>query len=463
MNGPLVVLGDSLFDRDIEGRTERISPEPPAPVLEDLQEWVRPGGAALAAALAASGGHEVVLITALSDDDLGWELRRLIQEAGARPVSLQLRAPTPEKIRVRASGRPIVRMDRGCNGKRALGPFTEEAAEALRDASGVLVADYGRGVTDHPAMRNGLAGLVGRVPVVWDPHPKGSTPVPGVRLATPNRSEAALMAPGIEGDTLRSIAARAHLLKSSWQAANVAVTLSDAGALLVSADSPPMVFPATPAEGDACGAGDRFSSAAALMLIEGALPSEAIEAAVEIASQFVAAGGVRAISHLPQTQRPVVDPRSIDEVGRLIEMVRRRGGTVVATGGCFDLLHAGHLHLLQSARRLGDCLIVLINSDRSVGALKGPGRPLVTERERAAILNALSCVDAVVIFDEDTPERILEELRPDIFAKGGDYALSDLPEARVLDRWGGQVVTLPYLRNRSTSALIEKLAANGTV
>jgi D-beta-D-heptose 7-phosphate kinase / D-beta-D-heptose 1-phosphate adenosyltransferase len=462
MSGPLVVMGDSLLDRDIEGRADRLSPEGPAPVLEDLEETARPGGAALAAAIAASAGHEVILVTALSDDESGWELRHLIEKAGVRPVALQLHGPTPEKIRVRAAGRSLVRMDRGCDEQAGIGPMTAEAVEAFDQALGVLVSDYGRGFTAHNEIRRVLAGLSPRAPVVWDPHPKGSPPVPGVRLATPNRSEASLMAPGIEGESLRAITARARELRSSWQAANVAVTLSDAGALLVTGDSPPMVFPATQAVGDPCGAGDSFSSAAALMLKEGALPSEAVEAAVETASRFVSSGGVRFLSHPPQPEPSVVDPRSVAEARKLIEMVRRKGGTVVATGGCFDLLHAGHVHLLQSARRLGDCLIVLLNSDDSVKDLKGPGRPLVTDRERAAILSALSCVDAVVIFDQGTPEKMLEELRPDIFAKGADYALNDLPETKVLARWGGQVVILPYLAERSTSAMIEKMAAGGT-
>lgn len=267
------------------------------------------------------------------------------------------------------------------------------------------------------------------------------------------------MTPWIDGDGLAAVTARAQALKSRWQAANLAVTLSESGALLVTGNSPPMMFPATYAAGDSCGAGDSFASAAAVMLTNGALPSEAVEAAVSAASQFIAGGGAGALTPPHDAEAPNVNPRSVGDARDLIQKVHTRGGTVVAAGGCFDLLHAGHVHLLQSARRLGDCLIVLINSDKSVKELKGPGRPLVTELERAAVLSALRCVDAVVIFDQSTPEQILDELRPDIFAKGADYALSDLPEAKVLERWGGQVVILPYLRDHSTSALVEKMAA----
>jgi D-beta-D-heptose 7-phosphate kinase/D-beta-D-heptose 1-phosphate adenosyltransferase len=132
---------------------------------------------------------------------------------------------------------------------------------------------------------------------------------------------------------------------------------------------------------------------------------------------------------------------------------------VVATGGCFDLLHAGHVATLEAARALGDCLVVLLNSDASVRRLKGSGRPLQPQQDRARVLGALHCVDAVVIFGEDTPAVALEELQPDVWAKGGDYSGVELPEATVIARWGGQVVTVPYLAGRSTTALVELAAA----
>ena len=134
---------------------------------------------------------------------------------------------------------------------------------------------------------------------------------------------------------------------------------------------------------------------------------------------------------------------------------------MVATGGCFDLLHAGHVACLQAARRLGDCLVVCLNSDASVRRLKGPGRPVLGEHDRAAVLAALACVDAVVVFDEATPEAVLSRLQPHIFAKGGDYAVADLPEAKLLRWWGGEVVLLPYLEGRSTTRILEEVSRRG--
>ncbi|MBX6357764.1 MAG: adenylyltransferase/cytidyltransferase family protein, partial [Micromonosporaceae bacterium] len=146
-----------------------------------------------------------------------------------------------------------------------------------------------------------------------------------------------------------------------------------------------------------------------------------------------------------------------EQAAAVVARVRARGGTVVATGGCFDLLHAGHVATLQAARGLGDCLVVCLNSDASVAALKGPGRPLVNQADRARLLAALGCVDAVVVFNEQTPHAVLSWLRPDVWVKGGDYAdggVPSLPEAELVRRWGGQTVVVPYLAGRSTSQLV---------
>ena len=159
------------------------------------------------------------------------------------------------------------------------------------------------------------------------------------------------------------------------------------------------------------------------------------------------------------TTRHATSPASGRE---LVERVRARGGTVVATGGCFDLLHAGHVAMLRAARGLGDCLVVLLNSDRSVRRLKGPDRPLQTEADRREVLAALGFVDDVIVFDEDTPVAALQALRPDVFVKGADYRTEDLPEAAVLAEWGGEAVVVPYLGGRSTTRLVEEVVSRAT-
>ena len=499
---PLVVVGDALLDRDLDGRVERLAPDAPVPVVDDPAERRRPGGAALAATLAALDGRAVVLVTALAADEAASALRDLLAAAGVEVVDLGLTGPTPEKTRVRVDGRSLLRLDRATRPGR-VGPPGDAARRALAGAAAVLVADYGRGLAAEPGVRAALAGLPARVPVVWDPHPRGPAPVPGARLATPNRAEAARFAPEVGGDGLAAVTARARRLAERWQAAAVAVTLGPGGALLVQGAGAPMVMPAPPTSGgDPCGAGDRFAATAAALLADGALPSEAVTAAVTAASAFVATGGAAGIEPLLTPGRagapgpvpgaperegspagegaaavhsppalasppPLASPptlasapplaASLDRALGLIAAVRARGGTVVATGGCFDLLHAGHVATLRAARALGDCLVVCLNSDDSVRRLKGPGRPLVRLADRVAVLEALGCVDVVVPFDERTPEAVLQRLRPDVFAKGGDYALADLPEAELLATWGGQAVVLPYLEGRSTTQLMKEV------
>jgi rfaE bifunctional protein nucleotidyltransferase chain/domain len=179
---------------------------------------------------------------------------------------------------------------------------------------------------------------------------------------------------------------------------------------------------------------------------------------VAAATAFVAAGGAAAVGRRGPPGPAPAAATAIERAGLLVERVRADGGTVVATGGCFDLLHAGHVATLRSARALGDCLVVCLNSDDSVRRLKGQRRPLVPEADRVAVLEALDCVDVVVPFDERTPEAVLARLRPDVFAKGGDYTLAGIPEAAVLATWGGQAVILPYLEGRSTTKLMEEVA-----
>ena len=452
--GRLVVVGDALLDRDLDGRADRLAPDAPVPVVDAIRERPRPGGAGLAAALAVAAGAPVTLVCALGADEAGRQLRTLLERAGVDVCDLGLHGETPEKVRVRAAGRALVRLDRG-GGRAGCGPLTGAARTALRQATAVLVADYGRGVTGEPTVRAALAALPAAVPIVWDPHPRGAEPVPGVLLATPNATEAAAMAgggAGLAGAGLAAAEACGRALAARWGAVNVCVTLGSRGALLVAGAGAPFALPApAAATGDPCGAGDCFAATAAARLAGGALPSEAVAAAVDAASAFVAAGGASGAA----ARGFASEPRPPEGAAALAPRVRAAGGTVVATGGCFDLLHAGHVRALRAARALGDCLIVCLNSDASVRRLKGPDRPLVEQGDRAAVLAGLACVDAVAVFGEDDPRTILRALRPHVWAKGGDYAATELPEAAVLAEWGGRAVIVPYVAGRSTIGLID--------
>jgi D-beta-D-heptose 7-phosphate kinase / D-beta-D-heptose 1-phosphate adenosyltransferase len=474
-DGPLVVLGDALLDRDVEGAVERLAPDAPVPVLDEQRVRARPGGAALAATLAAADGRDVTLVTALGGDDAGAELRELIAAAGVELIDLGLDGPTPEKVRLRsADGRALLRLDRGGRPATAhsVGRPSAAARAAIGWAPAILVADYGRGVAAEPSLRAALAERAEKeVPIAWDPHPRGPAPIPGVLLATPNEREAAAFARDVEGEDVRATATRAACLRDRWAARHVCVTRGARGALLDAGGGPPLVVPAPAAGGphppDPCGAGDRFAARAAVLLAAGASAEEAVIGAVESASRFVAAGGAaafalrgdaRAVSAADPLQPAPAPADPLATARAVIAATRERGGTVVATGGCFDLLHAGHVRTLQAARALGDCLVVCMNDDASIRRLKGPSRPLVPAVDRAALLAALACVDAVVPFGEDTPAVLLEALRPDVWAKGGDYAGAPPPEAAVLERWGGRAVVLPHHAGLSTTRLIEEAA-----
>jgi D-beta-D-heptose 7-phosphate kinase / D-beta-D-heptose 1-phosphate adenosyltransferase len=445
MSGRLVVVGDALLDRDVDGAVGRVAPDAPVPVLDESSAVDRPGGAGLAALLAARTGADVALVTALGDDTAGARVAALLAAAGVAVYPLPLHGSTPEKIRLRARGQTLLRLDRGGNGSTT-GEAPAAVTDLLREAGAILVSDYGRGVARSPSLRAAVAAA--RAPVVWDPHPRGPAAVPGARLVTPNEAEARALTGAAPGVTVAGCAAT---LRDRWRAHAVAGTTGATGAVLCHAGPTPLVIPAAPAGGaDPCGAGDRFASAAALALGAGALVSEAVREAVAAASAYVEAGGPASLA-APSSSigTPVTVGPSASEV---VARVRAAGGTVVATGGCFDLLHAGHVATLEAARGLGDCLVVCLNSDASVAGLKGPGRPVVGQADRARVLSALSCVDAVVVFDEPTPHAVLSWLRPDVWVKGGDY--DELPEAEVVRRWGGETVVVPYLDGRSTSSMI---------
>jgi D-beta-D-heptose 7-phosphate kinase / D-beta-D-heptose 1-phosphate adenosyltransferase len=480
---PLVVVGDALLDRDVDGRVERLAPDAPVPVVDEVGVRVRPGGAGLAAALALADGRLVTLVTALALDASGDELRAALARSGVDVVDLGLDGTTPEKIRITSGGRSLLRLDRGGD-VTAIGSLTAAARAAIGWAAAVLVADYGRGVAAQPDVREAVQAAAGDVPLIWDPHPRGPAPVPGATMATPSLAEAVALEPEPAGSAVPAIAARAAVLAARWHAREVCITCGARGAVVAAPGGHSYSVPAQAIRGgDPCGAGDRFASRLAGALADGDDSADAVAAAVNAATRFVAAGGALAdaAGTRPSAVRSTagggakagtgpVSPAvrstgagtaragGAGRVEGLLAAVRARGGTVVATGGCFDLLHPGHIRTLQAARALGDCLVVCLNSDASVRRLKGPGRPIVGEDDRAAVLRALGCVDEVVTFGEDTPEAILERLRPDVWAKGGDYAAEDLPEARALARWGAKVVLLPFLEGRSTTRLLEEVA-----
>jgi D-beta-D-heptose 7-phosphate kinase / D-beta-D-heptose 1-phosphate adenosyltransferase len=475
----VVVLGDALLDRDVVGRVERVCPDAPVPVVDvdDVRE--RPGGAALVALLVADADPDadVVLAAGIGADEAGHRLRALL-DGRVRVHDVLRPASTPAKTRVRVAGQSLLRLD---DAGHLLGDAQQarpgadpmdgdvHAAEVdgpaldmvLGGADVLLVADYGGAVARHPDVRAALERHAARAPLVWDPHPRGLEPVPGAAVVTPNRSEATGVAgPGELGDV-------AQRLRERWSARAVSVTDGDRGAVTAVGHGRPVHARAPRVAGpvDACGAGDRFAAGVALSLARGIDPEAAVARSVEQVSAWLTAGGVATVldggtdpgcggGSGGGAESGSAESGSAESV---VARVRSRGGTVVATGGCFDVLHAGHLASLQAARALGDCLVVLLNSDASVRRLKGPGRPVHSAADRARLLEALSCVDAVAVFEDDDPVDTLQRLRPDVWVKAGDYAVADLPEAATVEEAGGRVVLVPYVDGHSTTSILAGL------
>ncbi|MBP2417677.1 PfkB family carbohydrate kinase [Microlunatus capsulatus] len=294
--GPLVVVGDILLDVDLTGTATRLCPDAPVPVVDLDERWERPGGAGLAALLAARSGVEVVLVTALAEDPAAARLEELLgRHVGVEP--LRWEGDTVVKTRVGAAGVPMLRLDSG--GGRPAGGVLPRAVHALLGRAGaVLVADYGRGVAALPALRRRLRAVAVDVPVVWDPHPRGADPVPGVALVTPNAAEARHFGAG--DDALEG----AGWLCRRWEVDAVAITQGERGAVLARAGggravAVPLVGSATGTghgRPDTCGAGDQFAASATAALLAGADADDAVRTAVMEAAAYVSAGAAATAS-----------------------------------------------------------------------------------------------------------------------------------------------------------------------
>ncbi len=464
----IVVLGDVILDGDLQGRVDRVCPDAPVPVVDVTELSQSPGGAGVTALRCRAPGVRVSLVAPLADDDDARLLTGMLTDAGVTVIGLDHAGPTRRKTRDRSAGQSLLRLDQGGPGV-PVADLPAEAVTAVHEADVVLVSCYGAGTSGHPEVRELLTDRARTLPVMWDPHPRGGPPVPGCTVVTPNLTEARA-ALGAPADSAKALAER---LRSHWQVDAVCVTASEHGAWV--ATSPRGARHHAPSatvhNGDPCGAGDRFAAAVAVGLAMRASTDDAVAAAVQHAASWVADGGTagfRAAGFRHRERDFATEPAPPRGYGassraeQVLAAVRSRGGTLVATGGCFDILHPGHVQSLEAARRLGDALVVLLNSDASVHRLKGPGRPVQTAADRARVLLGLASVDAVVVFDEDDPRAALDRLRPAVWVKGGDYRESQLLEADLVRSWGGRIVLLPYLEGRSTTQILQGTADERT-
>ncbi|HHQ49386.1 MAG TPA: D-glycero-beta-D-manno-heptose 1-phosphate adenylyltransferase [Acidobacteria bacterium] len=470
----IAVIGDVMLDRWVSGRVARVSPEAPIPVLEIQGERSMAGGAANVAAKAAGLGAEVTLAGVVGDDPEGRELARMARASGIATGGLvtDRGRPTTVKTRLIARHQQVLRTDREDRTplhRATASAMGRAAREAVEGADAVIVEDYGKGALTPGVLREIFETAARRgVPVVVDPCCGDFTRYAGATVLTPNLAEAAAGAGmPVDGDDRLETALR-RLVEMTGAA--VAVTRDARGISLLRPGAERVEPIPTQAVDvfDVTGAGDAVAAAMALALAAGLDLAEACAVANLAGRAVVQQFGVGELdlARLRREARAVTGPQRkfVDRTTAAARtaQVRAEGGTVVFTNGCFDILHYGHAQLLQEARAQGDFLVVGLNSDDSVRRLKGPGRPLVPEEQRASMLALYPFVDLVVLFDEDTPLELVLALRPDVIVKGGDYRPEDVVGGPEILSWGGRVHIVPLVGDLSTSRIVGRMAEEGS-
>ncbi len=468
--GRVLVVGDVMLDRYIWGQVRRISPEAPVPVLQHARETEVPGGAANVARNLASLGLSVELAGVTGDDSARTSLLQVLAASEIEPAALLAVADrqTTTKTRVIADHQQMLRID-----SEDTAPLSDTdrarllAAVAPRlPGLGVLVlSDYAKGVLTGPL----CAELIGRaqalgIPVLVDPKGRDFSRYAGATLITPNRAELAGAA-GVTATDREALLAAAADMRTRLGLAGLVLTLSDEGMALIDTQGVHLIPAVAKAVFDVSGAGDTVIATIGAAVAAGLAHWDAARLANLAAGVVVGKVGTAAVT-TKELQAAIAQEQALEQAAKIgtrelvAGQVRRwqaAGEPVVFTNGCFDLLHVGHVTYLEQARRHGQRLVVGLNTDRSVRRLKGPGRPLIGEDDRARVLAALAAVDAVVLFDEETPLVLIEALRPDVLVKGADYREEQVVGAREVRGWGGQVVLVPLVEGRSTSGIIARL------
>lgn len=467
----VLVVGDAMLDSYLSGTSDRLCREAPVPIVAVGARVDTPGGAANTAANAAALGARVTLLSVIGDDAEGALLLAALAERGVATAHVT-RDPdrrTLAKHRLLAGAQMLVRFDQGSTGRL---PARRERAVAhalgalFARHDAVVVSDYGYGVLG-PLVRAALGAAQRRAPrvVVADSKDLAAYRAAGLTAVKPNYGEAlALLGAGPAGaGRCAAIEGRGGRLLDLTGAQIAAVTLDREGALFFERGRPPYRTYARPADHTrAAGAGDTFGAALALALAAGGDVARAAEVASAASAVVVGKDGTAACSAAElRAYLAGGDKRlALPALAARVAEHRRAGRRVVLTSGCFDILHRGHVTYLNAAKAQGDVLVVALNSDAGVARLKGTGRPINPLDDRAAVLAGLSSVDHIVAFDEDTPAAVVAAVRPDVFVKGGDYTRDMLPEAPLVEATGGAVRILPYVEERSTSSLIERIRAS---
>ncbi|HEX4261653.1 MAG TPA: D-glycero-beta-D-manno-heptose-7-phosphate kinase [Acetobacteraceae bacterium] len=470
----VLVLGDLMLDRYVLGEVRRISPEAPIPVLRAGRSRAVLGGAGNVAQNVAALGGRAILLGVIGDDEAGEAIGRVLAEAGPgvrASIACAAGRPTTVKTRFMSGPHQLLRVDQETTEAIAASVCDDllaRFAAALPEAEIVVLSDYAKGALCDAVLGRAiaLARAAGK-PVIADPKRPDLAAYRRASVLTPNEAEIAA-ATGIapDDDAAAEAAGRAALAASA--AAAVLVKRSARGLTLVRPDMPALHIPTTAREvADVSGAGDTLIAAFAVMLAAGADLPQSAAIANTAAGISVGKQGTATVAHaelaasLHQRDLLATDEKVMPLDAAIARIVawRREGLRVGFTNGVFDLIHPGHVRLLTRARATCDRLVVGLNTDASVRRLKGPTRPVQTETARATVMASMRPVDAVILFAEDTPERLIAAIRPDVLIKGADYRVEQVVGAEIVQAHGGQVVLIDLQEGHSTSNTIRRISA----
>jgi D-beta-D-heptose 7-phosphate kinase / D-beta-D-heptose 1-phosphate adenosyltransferase len=459
----ILVVGDVMLDRYWHGDASRISPEAPVPVVHVNKIEERIGGAGNVALNIRSLGGHASLLGLVGEDDLAKLLENLLEQAQVENCLLRIAGyPTIIKLRVIGRNQQLIRLDLEENFKQwDKKDFFTAYANRLASSDLVIFSDYGKGTLLHITKLIELARKMQK-PILVDPKGKDFSIYRGATVITPNMSEFEAVVGHCNDNTEIETKALKLLKQHDFQA--ILITRGAHGMSLISANNPAIHLPAKAREVyDVTGAGDSVIATLGAAMAVGEELSQAIVLANTAASIAVKKLGAAAVStfelrqamqHQHHLQDAILDE---EHLSQLITDARAHGEKIVMTNGCFDILHPGHVIYLQKAKALGQKLIVAVNDDSSVRHLKGVKRPINKVQDRMLMLAALNSVDWVIPFSEDTPERLIKLITPDILVKGGDYQAHEIAGSDYVLSYGGKVVIIPFEEGFSTSSMLEKI------
>jgi D-beta-D-heptose 7-phosphate kinase/D-beta-D-heptose 1-phosphate adenosyltransferase len=472
----VLVIGDVMLDQYLWGDVSRISPEAPVPVLRSVRRTHVAGGAANVAMNLVGLGTQVSLAGFVGTDEAAETLRGLLSNGGVATDALCVwKRPTISKTRVMAGRQQMMRLDVEATEP----PYDAEIdallvslAEQIAKADSIILSDYAKGALPERVCRQ-VAEEARRsgIPVLVDPKGSDFSKYRGATTICPNLQELAA-ATGVPANEPGALMAAARKLIGPLALDYLTVTMSGRGICVLRRDSQQDLQAAAQAREvyDVSGAGDTViatlaAAAAAKLDVESAIQLANVAAGIVVGRVGTApVDRANLLATLSTELALSTQEKVVDRAGMIARAARwrSRGESIVFTNGCFDLLHLGHITLLEDAHRMGDRLVIGLNSDASARRLKGPTRPIVGENERARILAALASTDAVVIFEEDTPLATIEALRPDVLVKGGDYTEATVVGADLVRSWGGRVTIVPTVAGFSTTNIVRKMSGDAS-